>query len=410
MRVFARFTTWPPPRRSARLAMVLLLLAFVLAFPALGALAQAPAGGGGFDIPAPSGILVEATSGQVLWSKNPDEPRPPASITKIMQLLLVMEAVDSGKIKLTDKVTASHRAATFGGSSMWVKEGEQFTVDDLLKAVSVASANDGSVMLAEYLAGSEEAFVDRMNERARELGLTHTYFMNSMGLPAIKGQQGNRTTAREIAIMAQELLKHKRILNYTSIRHWEIRGGKNKFDNTNHLLGRYPGVDGLKTGHTEEAGWSLVATAKRGGTRLIAVVLDAGSEEARVTQAGAELDYGFRNFVRQPVVRKGEEVASFTVPRGGRPVVAVAAAELAVLALRGQKAAAEATFVRRPNLTPPIKAGQVVGEVRLRMPGVKLSGSVPAVAREEVKRANQIVSFLQAIWRAFVHVITLGRR
>lgn len=364
----------------------------------------------GFDLAAPAGILTEATTGEVLWAKDADRRYPPASITKIMQFLLVLEALDSGRIHLDDKVTASHRAATFGGSSLWVKEGEQFTVDDLLKGVAVASGNDASVMLAEYLSGTEENFVVAMNRRAAELGLKDTHFVNSMGLPPPRGEEGNYSTAAEIAIMAKELLGHPRILRYTSLKHWEIRGGKNKFDNTNGLIGTYPGADGLKTGHTEEAGWSLCATAERGGLRLISVVLDTKSDAARVAQSAALLDYGFGHYAPVPVVKKGAEVATFELPRAGRPVVAVAARDLSLVAPRGQRPTATPVFTRRPGLKPPLKAGEKVGEIRLRLPDGRLTTPAPAVAQSEVKRVNAVVAVLLAIGRWLLHVVTLGRR
>ncbi|MGE5553430.1 MAG: D-alanyl-D-alanine carboxypeptidase family protein [Betaproteobacteria bacterium] len=393
-----------------------LTLALILGTAPLGAQtpSSSPAGpspgGAAFDIAAPMGILTEAETGQVLWAKNADRRHPPASITKLMQLLLVMEALDAGRISLADQVTASHRAATFGGSSMWVKEGERFTVEELLKGVAVASANDASVMLAEFMSGSEEAFVERMNRRAAKLGLQNTRFVNSMGLPAPKGQEGNYSTARDIAVMSRELLRHPRVLRYTASRRWEIRDGKNRFENTNHLLGRYEGVDGLKTGHTEEAGWCLVATAQRGGRRLIAVVLDAASDAERVSQAAALLDYGFNRFTRVPLVRQGEKVASFPLPRGGRPVVAVAGRELTVIAPRGTRPLAKVVFTRRRDLGLPLQAGQEVGGIRARLADGTWTASVPAVAKQEVKRVNPVVAALLALGRWLLHVLTLGRR
>ncbi len=371
---------------------------------------RAPAPPPAFDLAVPMAILTEAKTGQVLWAKEPDRRHALASLTKLMQMLLVMEALDDGRLSLTDRVTASRRAATFGGSSMWVKEGEQFTVDDLLKGIAVASANDASVMLAESMSGTEEAFVAEMNRRAAELGLRNTHFINSMGLPAPEGREGNYSTAAELAALARELLKHPRILRYTALREWEIRGGKNRFENTNHLLGRYGGADGLKTGHTEEAGWSLAATARRGGMRLIAVILDAASDAARVSQAAALLDYGFQRFAPVPVVRRGERVATFDLPRGGRPVVAVAGRDLVLVAERGERPAATAVFTRRKGLRLPLEAGEVVGEVRVRLPDGTLTAPIPAVAAGPVKRVNPVVAVLLAVGRWLLHALTLGRR
>ena len=371
--------------------------------------AAQPSPGTMFDIAAPMAILTEAESGEVLWAKDADRRHPPASLSKLMQLLIVMEALDAGRVSLSDKVTASHRAATFGGSSMWVKEGEVFTVDELLKGVAVASANDASVMLAEFLSGTEERFVEAMNRRAKQLGLKNTHFVNSMGLP-VPGGQGNYSSAADLAVISRELLKHPRILRYTSLRSWTIRGGRNIFTNTNHLLERYPGADGLKTGHTEEAGWCLAATAHRDGLRLIAVVLDAGSDEGRVAQSAALLDYGFNHFTRVRVMRKGDRVATFDVPRGGRPVVAVAGRDIAVVEERGKRPAVKALFTRRPGLRPPIRPGDEVGTVRLQLPNGRRTASVPVVAAHEVKRANPVVNFFLALGRWLLHLITLGRR
>lgn len=403
-----------PVRARRRAALVLCFAlclsasSWVRATPA-SAQAAPPAPGTKFDVAAPMAILTEAESGEALWAKDADRRHPPASISKLMQLLIVMEALDSGRISLSDKVTASHRAATFGGSSMWVKEGEVFTVDDLLKGVTVASANDASVMLAEFLSGTEERFVEAMNRRAGQLGLKNTHFVNSMGLP-VPGVQGNYSSAADLAVISRELLKHPRILRYTSLRRWTIRGGQNIFINTNHLLESYPGADGLKTGHTQEAGWCLAATARRDDLRLIAVVLDAGSDSGRVAQSAALLDYGFSHFARVRVMRKGERVATFDVPRGGRPVVAVAGRDIAVVAERGKRPAVKTLFARRPGLRPPIRPGDEVGTVRLQLPNGRQTSPVPVVAENEVKRVNPLVSFFLAIGRWLLHLVTLGRR
>ncbi|MDI6871192.1 MAG: D-alanyl-D-alanine carboxypeptidase family protein [Bacillota bacterium] len=392
-----------PHWTALRAAAASLCLAILLA-------GGAPSAAQGFDVPAPMGILTEAETGQVLWAKDAGRRHPPASLTKLMQMLLVMEALEARRLSLTDRVTASRRAASFGGSSMWVREGEQFSVDDLLKAVAVASANDASVMLAEFLSGTEEDFVAAMNRRVAELGLRDTRFVNSTGLPAPRGQEGNYSTAADLAVLARELLKHPRILLYTSLRRWEIRNGQNRFENTNRLLDRYEGADGLKTGHTAEAGWCLAATARRGGMRLIAVILDAGSDAARVAQAAALLDYGFTHFALVPVVRRGGRVATFDLPRAGRPVVAVAGRDVTVVAERGKRPAAKVVFTRRKGLKPPISTGQVVGEVRLRLADGTLTPPVPAVAQREVKRVNPVVAFLLMVGRWLLHVVTLGRR
>ncbi len=253
------------------------------------------------DILAPSCILVEPETGKILYEKNADEQRSCASITKIMTLLLVMEAIESGKISLTDNVVASEHAASMGGSDIWLEAGESLTVEEMIKAVVVASANDAAVALAEHISGSEGAFVSQMNQKAADLAMNNTVFKNCNGLD----EEGHLTTAYDITLMSRELMKHKAIFNYTSIWIEYLRNGKTQLVNTNKLLKSYKGITGLKTGTTSVAGCCIVATAKRNNLDLVAVVLGDKTGKDRFTDAAALLDYGFANYEKvTPVLQK----------------------------------------------------------------------------------------------------------
>ncbi len=250
---------------------------------------------------AKSAILMEISSGQVLTSKNPDEKLPPASITKIMTLLLVMEALDEGKITLEDTVTASAYASSKGGSQIWLKEGETMTVHELIKATAVASANDASTALAEYIAGDEASFVNLMNTRAQELGMTNTNFENCSGLDDTA--ENHYSTARDIAIMSCELMKHEKIKEYTTIWMDSLRNGETELVNTNRLVRFYEGTTGLKTGTTSKAGYCISATAQRDGLELVAVVLGSDNSTDRFEDAKKLLNWGFANYaIYQPQV------------------------------------------------------------------------------------------------------------
>ena len=244
------------------------------------------------DITSPAAVLMDAQSGKILFEKNAHEQRPCASITKVMTLLLVMEALDSEKIHLDDVVTASAHAASMGGSDIWLEEGEQMTVDEMIKATAVASANDAAVALAEFISGTEDDFVAAMNEKAKALGMKDTVFKNCNGLD----EEGHLTSAYDVALMSRELIKHKKIFDYTSIWLDSLRGGETQIVNTNKLLRTYDGITGLKTGTTGDTGSCITATAERNGVSLIGVILGADSGTARFKDAATLLDYGFANF------------------------------------------------------------------------------------------------------------------
>lgn len=243
------------------------------------------------SITAPSAVLMETSTGKILFEKNSHDQRPCASVTKIMTLLLVFEAIDSGKLSLDDTITASEHASSMGGSDIWLEPGETMSADDMIKATVVASANDAAVALAEHISGSEDAFIEQMNKRAKELKMNDTVFKNCNGLD----EDGHVTSAYDVAIMSRELMKHEKIFDYTSIWLDNLRDGKTQIVNTNKLLKTYNGITGLKTGTTNDAGCCMSASAKRGDVSLVAVVLGCKTGKERFSDAAALLDYGFAN-------------------------------------------------------------------------------------------------------------------
>ena len=364
--------------------------------PAGGAAATAASGPRSFDVVAPIAILQEASSARVLFEKNADELHPPASITKIMTMLLVMEAVDRGDIHLNDTVTVSARASQVGGSQAYLAEGEQFTVDDLLKAVAIHSANDACVALAEFVSGDVDAFIDSMNEKAHALGMKNTVFHTPHGLPPEPGQEADMTTARDVLIMSRELiLKQPMILKYTGTAHDSMRGGKFLLDNTNKLVGRVAGVDGLKTGFFDAAGFGLSATAKRRGLRMISVVLGAKSNNERASDSARLLNYGFSR-LRSVVVRKvGDPVCEVFVKKGKvERVAARTDAEMKVLLYRGEERKVEVRLDPLPDLSAPVAVGQKVGTCVATLDG-KVVGTTPVVASQAVEKANWIILFFR---------------
>ena len=272
-----------------------LLAALTLTAPAL---ALEPLKDGDIDVSAPSAVLMEKESGEVIYEKNAHERMAPASVTKVMTLLLIAEAIDSGDIKTDDMVTASARAASFGGSCVYLKEGEQLSVDDMLKCIAVVSANDCAVAMAEYLCGTEQAFVEKMNKRAQELGMKDTNFKNCTGL---FDDPEHYSSAYDIALMSRELIRHEMIKRYTTIWMDSIREGKFGLSSTNKLVYYYNGCTGLKTGFTSEAGYCLSATAQRDGAEYIAVIMDGESSDKRNEDAKTLLNYAFANYALCPL-------------------------------------------------------------------------------------------------------------
>lgn len=326
--------------------------------------------GENLDIDAKSVILIEESTGNVLYESNPDEQLPIASVTKVMTMLLIMEAVDSGKITLDDMVTVSENAMSYGGSTMFLEAGEQLTVNDMMKGIAVASANDGCVAMAEYLAGSESAFVDMMNQRAKELGMENTHFMNTNGLD----EDNHYSSARDVAIMSRELIKHKTIFNYTSIWMDTLRGGKFQLANTNKLIRFYEGANGLKTGSTSKALCCLSATAKRDDMQLIAVVLGAPTSAKRFSSAKALLDYGFANYSVNTQVTAGDEIERVHVEKGVVDEVgAVAAESYMALVKKGEESNIEREVIIDENIEAPLEVGEKIGTVKFMRDGELLA-------------------------------------
>ncbi|MFW5981394.1 MAG: D-alanyl-D-alanine carboxypeptidase family protein, partial [bacterium] len=280
-----------------------------------------------FDLEISSAILIDADTGQVLYEKNAELQLPPASMTKIMAMLIAMEQVDQGEISLDDEVNVSRLAASMGGSQIFLDAGTRLTIGELLKAVTIPSANDASVALAEAVAGSYGNFIDWMNRKAEELGLENTNFTNSTGLPDEYGE--HYSTARDIATMSRELVKYPLILEWASI--WvdyiELPNRQAMLVNTNKLINTYPGMDGLKTGHTTEAGYCLAATALRNNTRLISVIFGAEDEADRAETTTRLLDYGFNTFNKELIVSEGEIVQNIEIPDGRKTDTTAEAAE-----------------------------------------------------------------------------------
>ena len=315
---------------------------------------------------AKSAILMEESTGNILYESNPDERLPIASVTKVMTMLLIMEAVDSGKISLDDMVTVSENAMSYGGSTMFLETGEQLTVNDMLKGIAVASANDGCVAMAEHLAGSESAFVDMMNEKAKELGMENTHFMNTNGLD----EDDHYSSARDVAIMSRELMKHETIFNYTSIWMDTLRGGKFQLANTNKLIRFYDGANGLKTGSTSKALCCLSAAAKRNDMQLIAVVLGALTSAERFASAKSLLDYGFANYAVNTQITAGDEVQKIAVEKGvDKEVGVVAGDSCSTLVKKGQEDNITKEIKIDETITAPIEAGQKIGTMTISRDG-----------------------------------------
>lgn len=324
------------------------------------------------EIPASAAVLMDAGTGRILIDKNANEPMHPASITKIMTVLLVVEAIDSGTITLNDTVTVSEEAAAKGGSQIWLEVGETMSVDDLLKAAVVGSANDACAALAEYVAGSEPAFVKMMNDRAAQLGMKNTNFENCSGLD--DETVNHITTACDIALMARELITHKLVFDYTTIWMDSLRGGKTELTNTNKLIKTFEGITGLKTGTTEKAGYCVCATAEREGMHLIAVVLDGESSKMRFSAAAAMLNWGFANyaFVKPSVDVK--EIMPVRVLHGQSLSISPAVSEPeAILVKKGTESNLLQTVELAPDVCAPVEKNQILGSVKFSLDGKTVS-------------------------------------
>ena len=378
--------------RKKLLAAVLAAALLALPVPAAQAASGAPA------VNCGAAVLMEKETGTILYEQNSHDKLEPASVTKIMTLLLVMEAIDSGRISLDQTVSISARAVSMGGSQIWLKEGEQMGVRDLLKAGGVVSANDGAVALAELVAGSEEGFVALMNQRAKELGMADTTFVNCTGLPAA----GHLTSAHDIALMSRELIRsHPSIREYTTIWMDSLRDGAFQLTNTNKLIRFYDGATGLKTGSTDSALYCLSATAERSGMELIAVVLKSPTSQERFDAARALLDYGFANYTLMDVY-PDQALPPIDVLLGEADCVQpVLSQSSRILVDKAQLNSVTSQINLCENVEAPVEAGQKLGEMVVTVDGQVLQ-TIPIVAERAVNRLTVPGIFLRFLDRLFM--------
>lgn len=352
-----------------------------------------------FDFATDSAILLEAETGQVLFEKNADRELPPASITKIMPLIIAMEKLEEGSISLDDQVNISRYAESMGGSQIFLAANTQVSMEKLLKAVTIASGNDASVALGEYIAGTYSGFIAMMNDKAAELGMDSTNFANSTGLP----DPNHYSTARDISIMARELAKYSQVLEWASI--WtetiQLPNRKAMLVNTNSLINKYPSMDGLKTGHTQAAGFCLASTAKKGDTRLISVVLQGDTLGEREEATIRLLDYGFNAFSKRQIAAAGDQIQNIPVAEAADKVaVGEVAKDLYVMVQKGQEREISQEVEVNDSLKAPIEKDGVLGKLTVYSGEEEIS-SVDVVAAQEIERANIIAR----LWRSALNFI-----
>ncbi len=343
-----------------------------------------------FDVNAKSAVLMDWNTGTVLYSKNADQALPPASVTKVMTLLLIMESIDSGNLPLDEAVSVSEYAASMGGSQVFLEPGETMTAEEMLKCVIIASANDAAVALAEKVAGSEEAFVARMNERAAELGMHNTHFENVTGLD--DDTTNHMTSAYDIALMSRELLNHPKILEYSGIWMDTIRGGEFGLTNTNRLIRFYPGATGLKTGSTSKAKFCISATAQREGLHLIAVIMGSDTRDTRNEAAKTLLDWGFANY--SVYNHTDETEGSASVIGGVQNTCRGDAGTYSVLLPKGKQKAVTVEHIYYENIPAPVHTGDTIGIVRYYLEGEILTEK-PILSGEDVERIGFAELFLR---------------
>lgn len=330
-------------------------------------------------------ILIEQETGKVLYEHNPHEKLRPASVTKVMSLLLIMEALDEGKIKLEDRVPCSENASSMGGSQIWLDVKEELTVNDMLKAICVVSANDCVVAMAEYLGGIEARFVDMMNKKAKELGMNDTTFKNCHGID----EEGHVTSANDIALMSQELLKnHPSITKYTTIWMDSLRDGKSELVNTNKLIRTYRGATGLKTGSTSVALYNLSASATRDNLSLIAVIMKADTSAVRFAEAQKLLDYGFNNYTYKKFANSGEFAGKVVVDKGiEKEVNGVFASNSGSLIQKGKEGSIKQEILMSDNVDAPVLKGDIIGKVTYSVEG-EVVGTTDIVAEKDVLKIS----------------------
>ena len=373
-----------------------LLLIFCLLFTLL-----SPAAAVDLDVAGKSALLMDAATGRILYEKNAHEKLSPASVTKVMTLLLIMEAIDSGKIGWNDAVTASESAASKGGSQIFLKAGETMTVTDLVKSIAVSSANDAACAMAEHIAGSEAAFVSQMNDRAAQLGMADTHFVNCTGLDDSADAASHLTSAHDIAVMSRELMvNHPDITKFTTIWMDTVRNGTFGLANTNKLIRFYPGAIGLKTGYTSKAGFCLSACAQRDGLMLIAVVLGADSSQDRFAACKGLLDYGFANFA---LTQYTPENLTVPVKLGQQATVsAIPGGDTRYLIDKSQRNDIHYQVELEEWVSAPVSQGQKIGTLSIRA-GDQILAQIPMVAEQAVLRKT----WSQIFWQV-LRAITMG--
>ena len=375
-----------------RIVSLVLVMALVAVLLPVGVMAAAP------QVAAKSAVLMDLVTGQVLYEQNSHEALPPASVTKVMTLLLIMEAIDSGRIGWDDTVTASESAAAKGGSQVYLKVGETMTVTDMVKSIAVSSANDCACAMAELICGSEGAFVEAMNEKAKALGMEHTHFLNCTGLDDDPQANNHLTCAMDIAVMSRELMmKHPDIRKFTTIWMDTIRDGAFGLSNTNKLVRFYPGATGLKTGFTQKAGYCLSATAQRDGMELVAVVMGAESSKDRFNACKQLLDYGFANYA---LVAPELQAGSVPVKLGvADSVAAVPREDVKLLVDKAQRNEVHIQTELEDSVAAPVSKGQKLGTMTVSV-GQQVIAQIPLLAAEDVPK----LTFWQMFMRIFRQV------
>lgn len=351
---------------------------------------------GGLLTDGKSAIIIEASTGKVIYEKNAHERYAPASMTKIMSMILIMEEIEKGNLKWDDVLTTSEYASSMGGSQIFLQPNEKMSVKDLFKAVAIGSANDATMVFAERIAGTEEKFVSKMNKKAKELGLKDTNFKNAVGLD----EANHYSSAYDMAMMARELVKHEQIFEYTTIYEDYLRQNTdNKFwlVNTNKLIKTYEGADGLKTGYTKEAGYCLTATAKKDNMRIISTIMGASDSKSRNSQMATLLDYGFNTYEMQVEVKKGEVVSRRRMPKAENEVIEIVTKEDAsVLIQRGEEKNALNYEIKLNKIKLPVKSGEEVGTLILK-DGKNVVSKVPLTLKEDAKKANILELYKRSI-------------
>ena len=375
------------------------LLASAFTLPAM-AETITPATQADFDLPCQAAILVDLGTGTVLYEKNADEQRAIASITKVMTLLLTFQALEAGRVQLTDVVPVSEHAYGMGGSQIWLEPGEQLTLEEMLKAICISSANDAAVAVAEYIGGSEDAFVQQMNAEAARLGMTGTHFENACGLD----ETGHLSTARDVAVMSREmLLHHTEIADYCTIWTDTLRGGETQLVNTNKLLRSYQGITGLKTGTTGGAGVCISASAERDGLGLVAVILGAPSSKDRFDAARTLLDYGFANYQSLTAELPADAPKTLPVARGAEETVELSyTAPGSFLAAKGDDAQLEVRLALPESVEAPVAAGQQLGTVTVLRGGQTLA-EYPVAAANDVAALSFGLCFRRLVEALLLH-------